>query len=67
VATAAVLQDDGKLVLSGYRPIVVGALNDGAGQTIAGQAVVGLSDDGTVCIRTQRPMDLVVDIVGYTV
>ncbi len=71
VVTVAAVNPDEQGFLSVYtcgdEPPNTSAINYLAGQTTAGQAVVGLSDDGTVCVLSQRPMDLVVDLVGYTV
>jgi hypothetical protein len=41
-------------------------LNLGAGTTIANRAIIGLDTDGAVCVYTQRAMDLVIDVTGYT-
>ncbi|MEO1055657.1 MAG: fibronectin type III domain-containing protein [Actinomycetota bacterium] len=40
-------------------------LNYQAGQTIANNAVIALSSEGTICIYTHRQMDLIVDITGW--
>jgi hypothetical protein len=34
------------------------------GQNIANLSVVTLDDDGTFCIYTERPVDLIVDVQG---
>ncbi|MEM8620186.1 MAG: hypothetical protein AAGF73_10725 [Actinomycetota bacterium] len=41
-------------------------INYRAGRTIAGGATVQLSAAGTLCVFTQRAMDLVVDVTAYT-
>ncbi len=42
-------------------------LNYAAGQTIANGATIAIGAGGTVCVFTQREMDLVVDATGYHV
>lgn len=70
ILTVTAVTPDLRGFLSAYTcggvPPQTSTVNYEAGQTIAGQVVVGLSDDGTVCIRSQRAMDLVVDVVGFT-
>ncbi len=40
------------------------AINFQAGQTIANNATIQLSDDGTICVYTHRATDLVVDLTA---
>jgi subtilisin family serine protease len=40
-------------------------LNYVDGQTVPNAVVAGIADDGTVCIFTLTPMDLVVDVTGW--
>ena len=40
-------------------------LNYTAGQTIANGATIKLGTNGTICIFTLQPMDLIVDVTGY--
>ncbi len=41
-------------------------INYQTGRTIAGGATISLSATGTLCVFTQRAMDLVVDVTAYT-
>ncbi|MEP7204209.1 MAG: hypothetical protein ABI894_16475 [Ilumatobacteraceae bacterium] len=49
---------------SATRP-VASTLNYGVGTTVANLAVATTTADGKVCIYTQRPTHLVVDLSGY--
>ncbi len=40
-------------------------LNHAAGDTIANGALLELSDDGQLCVYTQQPTDLVIDVTGF--
>lgn len=42
----------------------VSNVNFGPGETIAGAAYVPVGDDGTVCLFTNTPVDVVVDLTG---
>ncbi|MEO1057235.1 MAG: hypothetical protein AAFY28_10015 [Actinomycetota bacterium] len=51
----------------GGAPSESSILNYAAGQTIANGATIAIGAGGTVCVFTQRAMDLVVDATGYHV
>ncbi len=41
-------------------------INYEAGKTVAGGATISIGNDKSICIYTQRAMDLVVDVTAYT-
>ena len=51
----------------GEGPLQSSILNYAAGQTIANGATIAIGAGGTVCVFTQRAMDLMVDATGYHV
>ena len=45
-------------------PPAVSNVNFGAGESVAGAAIVPVSPDGTICITSLVPVDVIVDITG---